>query len=100
MVSRPWVTFTNACELGLGRWALYEPRCEISTVDSKHYTSRYECFKMIGLHPFCAALFALGYALREVGAYNYSWQTDVEGEINNTNLIIYVLSQIFVYIAP
>lgn len=55
---------------------------------------------MVGLHPICAAMFALGYALRQVGAYNYSWQTDVEGEINNTNLIIYVLSQVFVYVAP
>lgn len=55
---------------------------------------------MIGLHPFCAAMFAHGYALREVGAYNYSWQTDVEGEINSTNLIIYVLSQVFVFVAP
>lgn len=55
---------------------------------------------MIGLHPFCAFLFALGYALREVGAYNYSWQTDVEGKVNTTNLIIYVLSQVFVFVAP
>jgi hypothetical protein len=55
---------------------------------------------MVGLQPVCAAFFAFGYALREVGAYNYSWQTDVEGEINNTNLIIYVLSQVFVFIAP
>ncbi|POS75241.1 RTA1 domain-containing protein [Diaporthe helianthi] len=61
---------------------------------------RYRCFKLAGLQPFCAALFALGYALREVGAYNYSWQTDVEGKINTTNLIIYVLSQVFVFVAP
>lgn len=38
--------------------------------------------------------------MREVGAYNYSWQTDTEGEIDISNLIIYILSQVFVYVAP
>lgn len=61
---------------------------------------RYKAFKMVGLHPFCAGLFALGYAMREVGAYNYSWQTDVPGEVNETSLIVYVLSQVFVFVAP
>lgn len=55
---------------------------------------------IIGLHPFCALLFALRYALREVGAYNYSWQTDVEGQVNTMNLIVYVFSQVFVFVAP
>ncbi|KAL1858340.1 hypothetical protein Daus18300_009958 [Diaporthe australafricana] len=72
----------------------------LSAIGHFYQCFRYHCFKMVGLHPFCAALFALGYALREVGAYNYSWQTDVEGKINTVNLIIYVLSQVFVYVAP
>lgn len=62
--------------------------------------SRCEAFRLIGLQSLCAFLFTLGYALREVGAYNYSWQTNIEGKINVTNLIIYILSQVFVFVAP
>lgn len=68
--------------------------------DKTLITSRYKAFKLIGLQPLCASLFTLGYALREVGAYNYSWQTNVEGEINITNLVVYILSQVFVFVAP
>lgn len=62
--------------------------------------SRYKAFRLIGLQPLCALLFTMGYALREVGAYNYSWQGNIEGTINVTNLIIYILSQVFVFVAP
>lgn len=72
----------------------------LSAVGHFYQCFRHRCFKLAGLQPFCAALFALGYALREVGAYNYSWQTDIEGKINMTNLIIYVLSQVFIFVAP
>lgn len=78
-------------------WPFLQPAADRVPIN---FTSRYRCFKMAGLQPFCAALFALGYALREVGAYNYSWQTDIEGKVNTTNLIIYVLSQVFVFVAP
>lgn len=63
-------------------------------------TSRYKAFRLIGLHPICAILFALGYVLREVGAYHYSWQTDVKGEVDTVNLIIYVISQVLIFVAP
>ncbi|KAI1781320.1 hypothetical protein F4818DRAFT_451459 [Hypoxylon cercidicola] len=53
----------------------------------------YKCFKMVGLHPLCAVLFALGYALREYGAFNYMYSS-------TQNLIIYVLSQVFIYVCP
>ncbi|RJE23139.1 RTA1 like protein [Aspergillus sclerotialis] len=53
----------------------------------------YKCFKLIWLHPFCAVVFTVGYALREYGAFNYSYS-------NTENLIIYVLSQVFIYICP
>lgn len=62
--------------------------------------SRYKAFKIIGLHPICATLFAVGYAMREVGSYNYSWQTDVVGKLNITNLIVYVVSQVLIFVAP
>jgi hypothetical protein len=55
-------------------------------------TRRYKSFKLIGLHPLCAVIFTAGYALREVAAFNYFYST--------RNLIIYVLSQVFIYICP
>ncbi|ROV98083.1 hypothetical protein VMCG_06987 [Cytospora schulzeri] len=72
----------------------------LSAVGHYYQCFRYKAFKMIGLHPFCATLFAIGYAMREVGAYNYSWQTDVDGKINTTNLIVYVVSQVLIFVAP
>ncbi|KAK4238427.1 hypothetical protein C8A03DRAFT_43842 [Achaetomium macrosporum] len=56
---------------------------------------RYKAFRLIGLHPVCALLFTVGYALREYGAYNYlySFTTSVP-------LIIFILSQVFIYICP
>ncbi|KAI0402891.1 putative RTA1 domain protein [Xylaria palmicola] len=54
---------------------------------------RYKCWKLVGLHPLCALLFTAGYALREYGAYNYIY--------TGTNvLIIFVLSQVFIYVCP
>lgn len=55
-------------------------------------TSRYESWKLIGLHPFCAILFTAGYALREYGSKNYLY--------SDQNLIVYILSQVFIYICP
>ncbi|KAK6954615.1 hypothetical protein Daesc_004582 [Daldinia eschscholtzii] len=56
---------------------------------------RYEAFKLIGLHPACAVLFTLGYALREYGAYNYMYS-----ETTNTPLIMFILSQVFIFVCP
>ncbi|RDL31402.1 uncharacterized protein BP5553_09611 [Venustampulla echinocandica] len=53
---------------------------------------RYKCFKLIGLHPFCAVLFTAGYALREYGAFNYLYTSQ--------NLIIYIFSQVFIFMCP
>ncbi|KAF2471147.1 putative RTA1 domain protein [Lindgomyces ingoldianus] len=53
---------------------------------------RYNCFKLIGLHSICAVLFTAGYALREYGSFNYLYSTQ--------NLIIYILSQVFIYVCP
>lgn len=72
----------------------------VNCADKCLITSRYKAFRLIGLQPLCAVLFTLGYALREVGTYNYSWQTNVEGEINVKNLIVYILGQVFVFVAP
>lgn len=59
-------------------------------------TSRYKCFKLIGLHPICAVLFAAGYALREYGAFSYLY-LGVEG---TSTLLTFIMSQVFIYICP
>lgn len=69
----------------------------LSPPESKDYlltplSSRYRCFKLVGLHPLCAIIFAAGYGLREYGAFNYMY--------SNRNLIIYILSQVFIFICP
>ena len=56
---------------------------------------RYKAWKLIGLHPLCAFLFTLGYALREYGSYNYLYSPT-----SSSALIIFVLSQVFIYICP
>ncbi|KAF2433394.1 putative RTA1 domain protein [Tothia fuscella] len=53
---------------------------------------RYKTWKLVGLHPFCAVVFTLGYATREYESFNYIY--------NDQNFIIYILSQIFIYICP
>ncbi|KAH6659316.1 hypothetical protein BKA67DRAFT_10462 [Truncatella angustata] len=54
---------------------------------------RYRSFRLIGLHPICALLFTLGYALRIYGAFdNYLYNTHT--------LIVFILSQVFIYICP
>jgi hypothetical protein len=64
------------------------PQSELLT----HTISHYKLFKLIGLHPFCAVLFTVGYALRVYGAFNYLYSSQT--------LIIYILSQVFIYICP
>lgn len=54
--------------------------------------SHYNCFKLIGLHPLCAVLFTAGYVLREIGAFNYIYSPQ--------NLIVFVLSQVFIFVCP
>ncbi|SPO01938.1 related to Rtm1p [Cephalotrichum gorgonifer] len=56
---------------------------------------RYKAFKLIGLHPICAVNFAVGYALREYGAYNYLYQ-----DTTKLPLILFVISQVLIYIGP
>lgn len=58
-------------------------------------SSRYKAFKLIGLQPMSAAIFTLGYALREFGACHYLYKPN-----NQTPLIVFVLSQVFIYICP
>lgn len=54
--------------------------------------SYYKSWKVIGLHPFSAVLFTGGYALREYGAYYYLYSPPV--------LIIFVVSQVLIYVCP
>ncbi|KAF2664387.1 hypothetical protein BT63DRAFT_434859 [Microthyrium microscopicum] len=57
---------------------------------------RCKAFKLIGLHPLCAALFAAGFALREYGAQNHY----IYSETNKSTLLTFILSQVFIYICP
>ncbi|KAF7540123.1 hypothetical protein G7054_g1597 [Neopestalotiopsis clavispora] len=59
--------------------------------------ARYKAFKLIGLHPLCAVLFTLGYALRGYGASGSNY---LYSETNQTPLIMFILSQVFIFICP
>ncbi|KAH3005450.1 hypothetical protein KXV73_000133 [Aspergillus fumigatus] len=51
---------------------------------------------MIGMHPLCAVLFTVGYAMRAYGADgHYIYNPD-----SSQNLLVYILSQVFIYICP
>ncbi|KAK5661104.1 hypothetical protein OQA88_10994 [Cercophora sp. LCS_1] len=56
---------------------------------------RYKAWKLVGLHPVCAVLFTIGYALREYGSFNYIYSPE-----NETTLFIFILSQVFIYVCP
>ncbi|KAL4939688.1 hypothetical protein BDV06DRAFT_214109 [Aspergillus oleicola] len=56
---------------------------------------RYRSWTVNGLHPLCAILYTVGYALREYGAYNYTYT----GTQHKT-LMIYIMSQVFINICP
>lgn len=59
------------------------------------HVSHYKAFKLIGLVPLCAVLFALGYAIRQYGAYNYLY-TGRDGSA----LGAYIASQVAIYVCP
>ncbi|KAL3456710.1 hypothetical protein BJX64DRAFT_293808 [Aspergillus heterothallicus] len=67
----------------------------LSTVGHIWQCYLYKCFRLLGLHPLCGILFTLGYALREYGSFNYLYE-----EEDMTVLIIFILSQVFIYICP
>lgn len=54
--------------------------------------SRQQSWGLLGLHPFCGIMFTAGYALRAYGAFNYIY--------NDLALLVYILSQVFIYICP
>ncbi|KAL2150543.1 hypothetical protein VTH82DRAFT_7106 [Thermothelomyces myriococcoides] len=56
---------------------------------------RYKAWKLMWLHALCATLLTVGYALREWGAFNYLYSLT-----DKTPLIIFVLSQVFIYVCP
>ncbi|KAL4737170.1 hypothetical protein BDV11DRAFT_160589 [Aspergillus similis] len=56
---------------------------------------RYRSWQLLGLYPLCGVLFAVGYALREYGAYHYLYD-----EKNKTVLMVYILSQVFIFVCP
>lgn len=72
-------------------WAIYFP-IEGQKRPLTSYYSKYKSFSLIGLHPLCATLFTAGYILREIGAYNSLYSP--------RNLIIFIISQVFIYICP
>lgn len=63
--------------------------------------NRYKSWALIGLYPFCAVLFTAGFALREYGGYNYIYNPyDPTDTSRTTTLMVYILSQVFIYICP
>jgi hypothetical protein len=66
--------------------------------DVHFFASRYQCFRLIGLQPLCAVIFTAGYALREYGSFNYLYTPGSRG--SSVNLIVFILSQVFIYICP
>ncbi|KAK4140927.1 uncharacterized protein C8A04DRAFT_31472 [Dichotomopilus funicola] len=56
---------------------------------------RYKAFRLIGLHPICAVLFTVGYALREWGSYHYLFDP-----ADRTPLVTFIVSQVFIYVCP
>ncbi|KAF3492421.1 uncharacterized protein GIQ15_01938 [Arthroderma uncinatum] len=54
----------------------------------------YNSWKLVGLHPVCAVLFTIGYAMREYGSYNYLYMGDT------ATLIVFILGQVFIYVCP
>ncbi|KAH9875846.1 Lipid-translocating exporter-like protein rta1 [Plenodomus lingam] len=67
----------------------------ISTILHSWQCHRYKAWKLIWLQPACAALFTLGYALREYGAYNYLYDGTEKAP-----LALFILSQICIYLGP
>lgn len=57
--------------------------------------SHYRSFKLIGLHSVCAVIFAAGFALREYSSYHYIYDPD-----GSATLIVFILSQVFIYACP
>ncbi|KAM5439738.1 hypothetical protein MferCBS31731_004148 [Microsporum ferrugineum] len=54
----------------------------------------YKSWKLIGLHPVCAVLFTIGYAMREYSSFNYIYTGSI------TTLIVFILGQVFIYVCP
>ncbi|EFQ87500.1 hypothetical protein CFE70_000817 [Pyrenophora teres f. teres 0-1] len=67
----------------------------ISAIFHSWQCHRYKAWKLIWLQPACAALFTLGYALREYGAYNFMYS-----RTDKAPLALFILSQICIYLGP
>ncbi|KAK3290835.1 uncharacterized protein B0H64DRAFT_410772 [Chaetomium fimeti] len=67
----------------------------ISAVFHMWQCVRYKAWKLMWLHSLCAVLFTVGYALREWGSFNYLFS-----RTDNTPLIMFILSQVFIYVCP
>ena len=89
MASRPFSTSGNVRKLST--LSLGRPNGMFPDT----YASRYKAWRLIGLHPVCAILFTAGYALREYGAYNYLYSVATK-----LPLIMFILSQVFIFVCP
>lgn len=81
----------------ISRWSHLAVRVSFDStsklgIPSDNFNSRYKAWRMIGLQPMCAVFYTAGYALREYGAFDYLYST--------TNLNIYIISQVLIYICP
>ncbi|RSM15719.1 hypothetical protein CDV31_004818 [Fusarium ambrosium] len=67
----------------------------ISTIFHIWQCHRYKAWKLVGMHCLCGVLFTAGYAMREYGAYSYLYKTATK-----MPLIIFITSQVCIYICP
>lgn len=67
----------------------------VATEDSLKDCSRHKSWRLMGLHPMCAVLFTVGYAMREYGSYNYMYDPN-----DDTPLIMFILSQVCIFVCP
>lgn len=58
--------------------------------------SRDKSWRLLGLLPFCAVSFTIGYGLRVYSAFD----AYIYSPSNATNLIVFIMSQVFIFICP
>lgn len=81
--------FSVSCAVHIWQcWLVHLPKYHFSTTKCTIRQSHYKSWKFTGLLPWASLIFAAGYIMREVGAYNYD------------NVDVFISSICLVYAAP
>ncbi|KAB8073633.1 hypothetical protein BDV29DRAFT_191598 [Aspergillus leporis] len=83
------------CRPNKGAAVFFAIAFAVSAVGHIWQCLRYKSFKLIGLHPVCAVVFTLGYAMRAYGAYDHYVYNN-----NKQTLMAFIISQVFIYVCP